>query len=107
MGSIVKGIGHIVGGLASGVKDVFTGHPIKAVKDVAKGVTHGALDILSNPLVGFCLGGPMGMMMSGAAGQLDARWDAHDMQSKMQKQAMQMQRQMSPFAAGCCAVPFC
>lgn len=95
MGSVVHGIGHIVGGVAHGVGDLFTGHPIKALKDAGGGIAHGALDILSNPLVGMAIGGPFGGVISGVAGGLDKKWNQHDMEEAWKKNFEKMQKQMA------------
>src|SRR5579862_6040798 len=99
MGSVFSGIGHIVGGIAHGVGDLFTGHPIKALKDAGSGIAHGALDILSNPLVGMVIGGPFGGLISGVAKGVDQKWNQHDAQEAMKKQCEQMQKiyQQNPY----------
>ena len=73
MFGVIQGIGNLVSGGCKMVKDVFTGHPIKALEEGLNTGLKVVSNVVSDPLVdsavGFALGGPVGAMAACAVGQ--------------------------------------
>lgn len=79
VGGVFRGAGRVIGGVVRGAGELFTGHPIKALKSVLGGVAQGAgevihgglgavKDILGDPLSAGLVGGVAGFMLGGPWG---------------------------------------